>query len=399
VVSEVSLALILLIGSGLLIRSFVSMRSVKPGFDTHNVLTLQMSLTGDQYQKTAGLAQLTQASIERIQALPGVESAAAGCCMPIGGVPLAPFVIAGRPLNGTFHGRAGMPTISPEFFDVFKIPIIRGRKFTERDRAGAPAVAIINSAMARELWPKNEAIGARLSLGSKTSSESGANPQTMEIVGVAGDVRERTDRSSDPAGYTIYLPLPQSSDGYTSYTVRNPTVWMIRTRVEPHSLSAAIKNELVQASHGLAVVNIRSMDEIESASTARQDFNMVLMLIFGGSALLLAAIGIYGLMAFSVEQRTREIGIRIALGAAANTVQNMVISQGMVLVLTGSAIGIAASLGLTRFLTSFLYGVAALDPAVFIAVPILLSAVALAAIWLPARRASRVDPIQALRCD
>jgi len=149
----------------------------------------------------------------------------------------------------------------------------------------------------------------------------------------------------------------------------------------------------------LAVVNIRSMDEIESASTARQDFNMVLMLIFGGSALLLAAIGIYGLMAFSVEQRTREIGIRIALGAASNSVQNMVIGQGMLLVLTGSGIGIAASLGLTRFLSSFLYGVAALDPAVFIAVPILLGAVALAAIWLLARRASRVDPIQALRCE
>jgi ABC-type antimicrobial peptide transport system permease subunit len=141
------------------------------------------------------------------------------------------------------------------------------------------------------------------------------------------------------------------------------------------------------------------MDEIESASTAREDFNMAVMLIFGGSALLLAAIGIYGLMAFSVEQRIREIGIRIALGAASNHVQNMVIGQGMLLVLTGSAIGIAASLGLTRFLASFLYGVTAIDPAVFIAVPILLAAVALAAIWLPARRASQVDPIQALRCE
>jgi putative ABC transport system permease protein len=149
----------------------------------------------------------------------------------------------------------------------------------------------------------------------------------------------------------------------------------------------------------LAVVNIRSMDEVESASSARQDFNMVLMLIFGGSALLLAAIGIYGLMAFSVEQRTREIGIRIALGAASNNVQNMVIAQGMLLVLIGAAIGVAASLGLTRFLESFLYGVAALDPAVFIAVPIVLAAVALTAVWFPARRASRVDPIQALRCE
>ncbi len=156
--------------------------------------------------------------------------------------------------------------------------------------------------MAREFWPNDDAIGARISLGSKATAE----PSTaLEIVGVAGDVRERTDRSTDPQGNIIYMPLPQTSDAYTSYIVRIPTIWMVRTRVEPHSLSSAIKNELVQASRGLAVVNIRSMDEIESASTARQDFNMVLMLIFGGSALLLAAIGIYGLMAFSVEQRTQ----------------------------------------------------------------------------------------------
>jgi predicted permease len=400
VVSEVSLALVLLIGSGLLIRSFVSMRSIDPGFDTHSVLTLQMSLSGEQYQKTAGLARLVDLSVERIRALPGVESAASGCCLPIGSVPNAPFVIANRPLNGTFHARSGMPIISPEYFDVFKIPIVRGRKFTARDSAGAPLVAIVNQAMARQFWPNGDAIGGQVSLGSKTANESSAtNPKLLEIVGIAGDVRERTDRSTDPAGNTIYIPLPQSSDGFTAYIVRSPTIWMIRTRVEPHSLASAIKTELVQASGGLPAVNVRSMEEIMAASTARQDFNMVLMLIFGGSALLLAAIGIYGLMAFSVEQRTREIGIRIALGAGSNTVQNMVIGQGMLLVLIGAAIGIAASVGLTRFLASFLYGVAALDPLVFIAVPILLAAVALAAMWLPARRASRVDPIQALRCD
>jgi putative ABC transport system permease protein len=398
VVSEVSLALVLLIGSGLLIRSFLSMRSIDPGFDTHHVLTLQMSLTGAQYQKTAGFSRLIDASVERIRALPGVESAASGCCLPIGGAPNAPFVIAGRPLNGNFHARANMPIVSRDYFEVFKIPILRGRKFTDRDKAGAPGVVIIDQSMAKQFWPNDDAVGARLSLGSKTATESSAtDPKTLEIVGVAGDVWSRTDRATDPPGNTIYIPIPQNSDGFTAYTVRNPTIWMVRTRVEPHSLSSAIKNELVQASGGLAVVNIRSMDEVESASTARQDFNMVLMMIFGGSALLLAAIGIYGLMAFSVEQRTKEIGIRIALGAG--NVQSMVIRQGMQLVLVGTAIGIAAALGLSRFLTSFLYGVAALDPVVFIAVPILLAAVALAAIWIPAQRASRVDPIQALRCE
>jgi putative ABC transport system permease protein len=395
VVSEVSLALILLIGSGLLIRSFVSMRSIEPGFDTHKILTIQMSLSGEQYQKTAGLARLVDASLERLRAVPGVEGAAAGCCLPIGSAPNAAFVISNRPLNGIFHARANMPIISPEYFDVFRIPIIRGRKFTARDAAGAPDVVIINQAMARQFWPDGGAIGAQVTFGAGSTSDHRAR----QIVGIAGDVRERTDRSTDPAGNTIYVPLPQSSDGFTAYTVRMPMVWMIRTRVEPHSLASANKTELVQASGGLPAVNVRSMDEIMAASTARQDFNLVLMLIFGGSALLLAAIGIYGLMAFSVEQRTREIGIRIALGAGSNTVQNMVIGQGMLLVLIGAAIGIAASVGLTRFLASFLYGVATLDPLVFVAVPVLLGAVALAAMWLPARRASRVDPIQALRCD
>jgi len=395
VVSEVSLALILLIGSGLLIRSFVAMRSVDPGFDTHNVLTMQISLNGERYQKTAGVARLADSSLERIGALPGVEAAASGCCLPIGGVPNAPFVISGLPLNGTFHARAGMPTVSPEYFDVFKIPILRGRKFTEQDRAGSPNVVIVNQAMAREFWPNGDAIGAHITLGATSNSDH----RLREIVGIAGDVRERTDRSTDPEGNTIYIPLAQSSDSYTAYIVRNPAIWMIRTRVAPHSLGSAIKTELVQASGGLPVVNVRSMDEIMSASTARQDFNMVLMLIFGGSALVLAAIGIYGLMAFSVEQRTKEIGIRIALGAASSDVQNMVIAQGMLLVLIGAFIGVGASLGLTRFLASFLYGVTALDPMVFIAVPILLAVVALGAMWLPARRASRVDPIQALRCE
>jgi predicted permease len=288
-----------------------------------------------------------------------------------------------------------MPTVSSSYFDVFRIPILRGRRFTEQDRAGSPEVVIVNQAMAREFWPNGDAIGAHITLGATSNSDH----QLREIVGIAGDVRERTDRSTDPEGNTIYIPLPQSSDSYTAYIVRNPTIWMIRTRVAPHSLSSAIKSELVQASGGLPVVNVRSMDEIMSASTARQDFNMVVMLIFGGSALVLAAIGIYGLMAFSVEQRTREIGIRIALGAASSDVQNMVIAQGMLLVLIGAFIGVGASLGLTRFLVSFLYGVTALDPMVFIAVPILLAAVALGAMWLPARRASRVDPIQALRCE
>lgn len=393
VVSEVSLALILLIGSGLLIRSFVAMRSIDPGFDTHNVLTLEMSLTCVQFQKTAGLSRLVNDSLARIQALPGVDAASAGCCLPIGSAPNAPFVILGRPLSGSFHARANMPTVSANYFDVFKIPLLRGRKFTDRDIAGSPSVAIINQSMARQFWPNGDAIGGQLTLGRKTVMPG--NP--LQIVGIAGDLRERTDRTTDPPGNTIYIPLAQTSDDFTAYIVRNPTVWMVRTRVEPHTLISAVKNELVQASGGLPTMKAQSMDEILSNSTAREDFNMVVMLVFGVSAMLLAAIGIYGLMANAVQQRTQEMGIRVALGAKANDIRNMVVLEAIRLTLVGVAIGVAAAWSLTRFIESFLFNVKPIDPFVFVVVPTLLSAIALVAAWLPALRASRVNPIEALR--
>jgi len=393
VVSEVSLALVLLIGSGLLIRTFLSLRSVQPGFDTHKVLTVEMSLTGEQFQKTSVLARLVEASVERIRALPGVESAAAGCCLPIGSVPNAPFVILGRPLIGSFHARANMPTVSAGYFDVFKIPLLRGRKFTSRDIAGSPSVAIINQAMARQFWPNGDVIGAQLTLGRKTAQPA----QPLEIVGIAGDVRERTDRATDPPGNTIYIPLPQTSDDFTAYIVRNPTLWMVRTLVEPHTLISAVKNELVQASGGLPTMKAQTMDEVLATSTAREDFNLALMLIFGASALLLAAIGIYGLLAHAVQQRTREMGIRMALGARADDVRNMVVWQAMRLSLMGVLIGMVAAWNLTRFLKSLLFDIKPLDPTVFVLVPILLFSVAFLAAWLPALRASRVNPIEALR--
>jgi putative ABC transport system permease protein len=392
VAGEMALALILLIGSGLLIRTFLTMRSVDLGFDTHNVLTMEISLSGDQYQKAAVVAELARSSIERIRAIPGVEYAAAGCCMPLGSVPITPFFIAGRAVNGTFHGRAGTPAVTSDYFNVFKIPIVRGRMFTERDSAKAPAVAIISQTTAKQFWPNADPIGQKISLGRTTLPGA-----LMEIVGIARDVHDRTERASDPFFSTIYIPLAQNSDGYNSFMVHLPTLWMVRTHMEPHSLAPAIKRELQRAARGLPATGIRSMDEIVARSTARQDFNMALMLIFGGAALLLAAIGIYGLMAFAVEQRRQEIGIRVALGARASDVKRMVVWQGMRLALAGIAAGIAAAFGLTRMMASLLYGVPTRDPLVFAAVPLVLSMVALLGVWLPARRASRIDPIQALR--
>ena len=396
VVSEMALALVLLVGAALFIRTFVALRDVKPGFDATRVLTMRMSLTGARFAKTAAVAQVIRDGAERLNALPGVEVAGATCCVPLQGGLGLPFVIEGRPLtNGPFHGGGGFTPISATYFSAFRIPIVRGRAFTDRDTGGAPNVAIINQAMAKQFWPNGDPLADRITIA-KGLPEL-ADP-TRQIVGVVGDVRA-FGLSQDPPP-TMYIPWAQLPDAHNANLAGiTPLAWIVRTRGEPYSLSTAIQTELRQASGGLPVARPRTMDEIVTQSTARTDFNMLLLTIFAGSALLLAAIGIYGLMAYSVQQRTQEIGIRLALGAEPQTVRNMVIRQGMTVALVGVAIGIASAFGLTRLIASFLFGVAARDPVVFGAVPLLLSAVALVGVWLPARRAARVDPVVALRTE
>ena len=397
VISEMALALVLLIGAALLIRTFIALRAVDPGFNAHNVLTMQMSLTGPRFEKTAGVAQLARDGIQRLESLPGVEAAGTTCCLPLEGGFGLPFTILGRPLtNGPYHGGGGWMTISPRYFDVFKIPLMRGRSFTLRDDGSAPGVAIINQAMAHQYWPKSDPLKDRIVIGKGVGPEF--EEPARQIVGVVADVRDGgLNRNPRP---TMYIPVAQVPDGVTALNARiGPIAWIVRTRVSPHSLTSAIEKELREASGGLPVAHVRSMDEIVVQSTARADFNMVLLTIFGCSALLLAAIGIYGLMAYTVEQRTQEIGIRMALGAESHNVRNMVIVQGMRLALVGVVIGIAASFGLTRLIATFLFGVKSWDPTVFVIVPLVLSAVALFAVWLPARRATLVDPIDALRYE
>jgi predicted permease len=397
VVSEMALALILLVGSALLIRTFIALRSVNPGFDPHNVLTMRMSLTGPRFEKAVGVDQLIRDGVQRVSALPGVLVASAACCVPLEGGYGLPFIIVGRPLDGPSHGGGSWLTVSPGYFSAFKIPMLRGREFTDQDDAGGPAVAIINDEMARKFWPNGDPLNDRILIGKGVGPEFEADPP-RQIIGVSGSVRYGgLDRDPGP---TMYIPEAQILDGVNALNVRiSPLAWVIRTRVEPYSLSTKIQEELRQASGGLPVATIRSMDEVVVRSTARQDFNMLLMSVFAGSALLLAAIGIYGLIAYSVQRRTQEIGIRMALGAESSNVRNMIVFQGMRLVLTGIAIGVAAAFGFARLIASFLFGVKAWDPVVFVTVPILLSAIALAAIWLPALRASRIEAIDALRYE
>jgi predicted permease len=397
VVAEVALALVLLVGSALLIRTFVALRSVNPGFEAGNVLTMRMSLAGPRFQQTSGVAQLIREGSERVRALPGVEAAAASCCVPLDGGYGLPFVIVGRPVEGPFHGGGGWYTVSPDYFSVFRIPVVRGRGFTERDTAGAPGVVVINQAMARQYWPDGDPLADRLTIGGRAVGPE-FEDAPRQIVGVIGDVRDG-GLNNDPRP-AMYIPFAQVPDRLNALNVGiTPLVWLARTRSEPHAMSQAIQNELRQASGGLPVARIRSMEEIVAQSTARSDFNMFLLTVFGASALVLAAIGVYGLMAYSVQQRTQEIGIRRALGAEAQQVRNMVVFQGMLLSLVGVAIGVGSAFAAARVLSSQLFGVTARDPVVFLAVPAVLAAVALAAVWLPAQRASRVDPLVALRYE
>jgi putative ABC transport system permease protein len=396
VVTEVALALILLIGSALLIRTAIALGHVDPGFDAGNVLTMRMSLSGPRFLASEGVERIVRDGVERIRALPGVVEASATCCIPLEGGYGLPFVIVGRPLEGRFHGGGNWMTVSPGYFEVFRIPVKRGRTFSEQDKSGSPPVVIINEAMARQYFPDSSPLDARLVIGRGVMREFADEPE-RQIIGVVGDSRDG-GLNSDP-GPKMFIPQAQLPDAANALNVRiTPMYWVVRTRVAPQSISAAVQEQLRQAT-GLPVSDVRTMEEVVSRSTSREQFNMWLMTVFGASALLLAAIGIYGLMAYSVEQRTQEIGIRLALGAQAGQVKNMVVFQGMRLAIVGVIVGIAAAFGLARFMSSFLFGVTTRDPLVFVGVPLLLSGVALLAVWLPARRASQVDPIIALRYE
>jgi predicted permease len=398
VISEVSLAIVLLVGAGLLIRTYIALRNVNPGFDAHNVLTLEMSLSGDRFFKTAGVAQVSRAGRERLNTIPGVEASAFTCCLPLEGGYGLPFNIIGRPPSGKspWTGGAGWMSASPGYFSVFKIPILRGRSFTELDDGAAPGVVLINEAMAKLYWPKQDPVGQQILIG------KGVGPQFVEqsrqIVGVVGDIRDG-GLNQDPRPLMI-VPTAQVTDGMTALSSNiGPVVWLVRTHGDPRQYITAVTSQLRQASGGFPVARVRPMTEVVVQSTARQDFNMLLLTIFGAAALILAAIGIYGLMAYSVQQRSQEIGIRMALGADRSRIRTLVVWHGMRLTLAGVAIGIGAAFGLTRLIASFLYGVKPWDPLVFAAVPVILSLVALLSVWMPATRASRLDPQRALRIE
>ena len=396
VILEVALALVLLVGSALLIRTSVALNSVDPGFDPNNVMTMRMSVSGPRFATSDAVERMIREGVDRLRTLPGVESASATCCVPLQGGYGLPMTIVGRPLTqGPFHGGGSWITVSPGYFDVFRIPVKKGRVLNERDDKGSPPVVVINEAM-EKLIASNDILSERLVIGRGVMREFKDEPE-RQIIGVVADTHA-SGLNNNPQP-TMFIPQAQVPDAANALNIElTPIAWVIRTRVSPASISQAAQEQLRLAT-GLPVSDVEPMTGVVTTSLSRQRFNMLLMTVFAASALLLAAIGIYGLMAYSVEQRTQEIGIRLALGAEARDVRKMVLYQGMQLAVAGVLIGVLSALGLTRFISAILFGVEARDPAIFIGIPLVLAFVALIAVWLPALRASRVDPLTALRYE
>jgi putative ABC transport system permease protein len=397
VIAEMALTVVLVIGAGLLIRTFLNLQAVDPGFAMHNVMSMAMSVSGDRFQQTAPVAQVVRDGSDRLLAIPGVIDVAVSNCLPMAGGFGMTFDVVGRPRsNSPFTGDAGFDSTSWSYFSTLKIPLLNGRSFTKQDDAAAPGVVIINQAMARQYWPKSDPLKDKIVIGAGAGPAFAEGPR--QVIGIVGDTHD--GGPNQPPFPMMFIPLAQMPDLETALNSRvAPLYWFVRSQVDPRTLAAPISSALRDASGGLPIAHLRTMEEIEARNIARQRLNMLMLTIFGSAGLLMAAIGIFAVMSYSVEQRTQELGIRMALGAQASNLRNMVLRQGMFLTLIGVAIGVAGAFWLTRLLASFLFGVRPLDPVAFLATPVLLAAVALLAVWLPARRATRVDPMTALRIE
>jgi len=396
VIAEMSLAVVLLVGALLLIRTFVGLRAINPGFDPRNVLLLEASLAGSKYSTARQVESLTRQVTSRINALPGVQSSAMSLSVPTFQSFDLPFRIEGRPLSGDsmFHGDEQWRFGSPDYFRTLAIPLQRGRLFTEADTGGATPVAIVNAAFAKKYWPDADAIGQQMTIGKGLGPEF--EDPVRVIVGVVSNVRENGLDQGEPP--VMYLPAAQVSD--TLVKLGNtviPMTWMVRTAANPLSLTASVQREFLAVDGQLAIAHVRTLEQAIGESIARQSFNMLLLTIFGAIAVLLAAIGIYGLMSYSVEQGTHEIGVRLALGAARGDILALIVGRGMRLAAVGVVVGALAAIGATRVLSRMLFGVRATDPISYAAVVAALAAIAFAACYVPARRAMRLDPIIAMR--
>ena len=384
VVSEIALALVILIGAGLLLKSFVRLLNVSPGFEAGHLITMMVPAAGVKYEQEESVRQFYGQVLERVSKVPGVETAGVVSNLPLSGNGDRISVhIEEKPLPNP----ADAPSlerygVSPDYLRTMRIPVLRGRGFTKQDNVNAPLVVMISETAARKFWPGEDPLGKRVRLGTIT------NPMHT-IVGIVSDVQHQG--LEDAPDTQIYLPHAQWTASFMQLAVR--------TTNDPASVVAAIRHEVSAVDKDIPIYQIATMDKLLATTTAQRRFTLLLSGIFAGLSLLLAGVGIYSVIAYTVAQRTHEIGIRLALGAQMRDVLQLVLRQGMKLTLAGVALGVSASLALTHFMKSLLFGVSATDPLTFTFIALLLAIVALLACWIPARRATKVDPMIALRCE
>jgi putative ABC transport system permease protein len=385
-IGEMALALTLLVGAGLLIRSFLQLQSVESGFDATRVLKAWMMLPEKQYPTSRQQAEFIRQVVERVQALPEVEAAAASTVVPLYSNDSGPFGVEGQPApeSNKLLVYAERPRITPDYFRVVGIRLLQGRTFTWTDDENSPEVAIVSEGMARRYWPGEDAIGKRVSIDVRDGQ-----PIWRQIVGVVNDVKH--DGLTAAPRPHIYVPTMQLT--YPG------AILAVRAKGDPAALANTIRREVAALDRNQPLIGVETMEKVISDSVADRRFQMTLLAIFAAVALILAATGVYSVMTTAVARRTHEMGIRLALGATARDVLKLVVGQGMKLALVGVGIGLAAAFGLTRLMKGLLFGVSALDPLTFVAVALLLAGVALIAYYIPARRAMRVDPSTALRSE
>jgi predicted permease len=386
VVSEVAMALVLLVSAALLIKSFVRLLEVKPGFNPANVLTMDIQLPDlppSRYAKDEEQTAFFQQLMDRIKALPGVDGASAVVTLPLtGAFESTDLILAGREsLPNAQRPEADYTTVTPDFFRTMQIPLLQGRQFTTQDTKGTPGVIIINDILARMCWPGEDPIGKHFTVGFEKTPR--------EIVGVVASIKQtRLDAAGRPAMYMPHLQSPGSG-----MTV------LVRTSGAPLAMAAAVREQVWAIDKNVPVTHLQTMDQVFGDSVAQPRFSMLVVGLFAALALVLASVGIYGVMAYSVSRRAHEIGVRMALGARTGQVLKLVLKEGMTLTLMGIAVGLFGAFALTRLMATLLFGVSAKDPFTFISVAALLAAVALVACYIPARRATKVDPLVALRYE
>ena len=390
VIAEMALAVMLLAGAGLLIRSFTKLASVDPGFHATQALTFELSLPDSRYEQEPQQVGFFDQLLPRLRAIPGVQSAAAAMSLPLSGSNFVlTFEVAGRPpVPPSQQPAMQIRVATPEYFQTIGIPLKRGRSFTDDDRPGSPPVMLITESAARQYFPNEDPIGKKITLG--WSRGKGKPRAGGEVVGIVGDVKEAGLDEAEPP--QLYMP-------YRQWPVQSMSV-VLKTAVPPATVTDAARRAVYATDPNMPAANVRTLEQIVARSISQPRFYTTLLAIFAGLALVLAAIGIFGVLSYAVAQRTREIGIRMALGAQERTVLGLVVRQALLLAAAGVGIGVILALGLSRSLVSkMLFSTSPHDAATFVSVAALLGAVALVASYIPARRATRVDPIVALRAE